>query len=201
SQEYLLYRYNINKNEIKSFSYRDDGCMGYMKFINHDDKVMKKIPYLSYYIPMRGFFNTARCSLCIDHYGELADVCFGDICVGEYAKDTVGVNSIIVRNHYWNNLLKQASDKGYVTINKISSDLINSSQGYIFRHKKGPGIVAAFMLRKILLKRIPVYDIPFISNFQFKYLIREIHNYVSRFIGKYPSLWFIIKILDNSESC
>ena len=48
SIDYYLKRYKINTSEIGRFAFRDDGCMGYMKFENKHGEVMRKIPYESY---------------------------------------------------------------------------------------------------------------------------------------------------------
>lgn len=56
--------------------------------------------YQSYYHPLRSFFVPTRCVMCIDHYGELSDVSFGDIHIEPYMQDTIGINSFIVRNPF-----------------------------------------------------------------------------------------------------
>ncbi len=194
-QEYLFYRYGIDKKQLKKFAYRDDGCLGYMK-CEYYDGTIKKISYLDYYSSMKNAFTPVRCTLCIDHYGELADVCFGDLHIGKYIKDKVGVNSLVVRSAYFDKLLKQAKAEGIISLDCISEQTVNDSQESIYSHKKGPGIVAAFKLRHFLNKETPAFDVSFNSPLKIKSLIIEIQKLIFRKIGSIPCLWFIIKWTD-----
>ncbi|WP_051309141.1 Coenzyme F420 hydrogenase/dehydrogenase, beta subunit C-terminal domain [Desulfogranum japonicum] len=195
SQDFLFQRFNIDKPQLKKFAYRDDGCLGFMRAEYNDDSV-KKINYLDYYRSMRGFFTPVRCTLCTDYYGELADVCFGDIHVGEYRDDKVGVNSLVVRSPYFKRLLIQAQSEGSITLNEIDKKTVNDSQLFIYKHKKGPGIATALKLRKMLGKTVPEYDVDMKLYLKFKYVLREIQNAIFRVIGKTRSLWFMIHWLD-----
>jgi len=196
SQDYLFYRYGLDKKKINTFAYRDDGCMGYMK-CEYTDNSTKKIPYLDYYFSMKNAFTPVRCTLCSDHYGELADICFGDLHIGEYIKDKVGVNSLVVRSAYFNDLLQQANAEKIISLETISEQTLNASQESISIHKKGPGIVVAFKLRNLLGRNNPKYDIISNSSFGIKSMIVEIQKLVFRGIGKYKQLWFIIKWFDK----
>lgn len=195
SQNYLFNKYGIEKNNLKTFSYRDDGCMGFLKAVSKDNKTTK-VPYREYWHSMRGFFSQYRCTLCIDHYGELADISIGDIHVGEYINDEVGVNSIISRNNYFDNLLQLASNEGYITIDKISAEIINDSQVYAKFYKKGSGVKIAFLFRKLLKKRNPEYDTRINARISIKYVIRHIVHVIERYIGRERHLWFLIEYLD-----
>lgn len=199
SQDYLLYRYNINPSEIKKFAYRDNGCLGNMCFYNKNDEIIKSIPYQHFWMGMKGFFNVPRCSLCIDHYGELADVCFGDIHVGDYKKDNIGINSLCSRSSYWTTQLKHAMEDGYLFLEEISIKTLNSSQGYIMRQKKGRGVAAAYRLRTLLGMNNPQYDIPFIAEPNIIDLFKDAAKYLMRFIGRHRTFWFIIKFLDRNK--
>jgi coenzyme F420 hydrogenase subunit beta len=198
SQDYLLYRYQINRQNISSFTYRGEGCMGSMIAKNKTGNKLIEIELLKYYVPLRGFFNISRCALCIDHYGELADVAFGDIHIGEFLKDNIGISSWVSRNRYWDNVIKQISDEGFISMKEIDIELLKKSQKYCFKHKKGKGIVAAFTVHSFLGKKNPEYDIPFLAGWDMKFVIREFINIACRFIGRHKSLWWIIKMLDKN---
>ena len=199
SQDYILQRYKINYSNILTFSYRDEGCMGSMIIKDNNGKIVKQVEYLSYYLPLRGFFNLSRCALCIDHYGELADISFGDLHVGKYKENRIGISSLITRNYYWNCLINEAVQDGVISIENIDPQLLKSAQQYVYKHKKGPGIVAAFFVRKCFGLRVPKYDSTFTSPLKFKFIIRELVNYTCRFIGRHQFLWFIIKVLDRNK--
>lgn len=196
SQEFVFKKYGIDKACLQHFAYRDDGCMGYLKAVSKNNQIIK-VPYLEYWHSMRGFFTPYRCTLCIDHFGELADISFGDIHVGIYAEDKIGVNSLITRSELWDNLLQQAQKDGYVTLDTISTDLVNKSQIYAKIYKKGPGVKTALAIRKIIGKKIPEYDISINAKINVKYLIRYVVHVFQRFIGKYKGLWFLIDYLDS----
>lgn len=196
SINYMMWRYNINTKEIGSFTYRDDGCMGYMKILDKKQKIIFKKKYLSYYLPLRGFFTPMRCSLCVDHYGELADVCFGDTKTGNNA-ETIGESTLVVRNESFLNIIEKATQSGAIYIKEISPEFLNSTQGYAYKHKKGLGIQAAFAFRRFFIRPLPHYDINIQNTTSIKYNIREIRNYICRFIGNHRTLWYIIKWLDN----
>lgn len=197
SQQYLLYRYNINKDCVKSFAYRDNGCLGSMIFKNKEGKIMKSVPYPDYWIGMKGFFNVPRCSLCIDHYGELSSISFGDLHVGNYIDDKIGINSVISRSSFWTRLLNDAVKDGYLNLNELAPEILKSSQQYAVRQKKGIGVASAFKLRLILKRTIPQYNVPLNSHYTKSGLLKELLKYVMQFIGRHQRLWFIIKLLDR----
>lgn len=194
SQEYLFKKYNIEKSKLVSFSYRDDGCLGYLKAVQTNNVI--KIPYKDYYLSMRGFFTPTRCTTCVDHYGELADISFGDIHFAEYSKDKIGVNSIITRNIYWDTLLQNAKIDGYIALDIVTSDTINLSQKYVKIHKKGDGVYTALKIRKYFGKAIPKYDIIVSGKITLKQIIRYFAHIFSRLIGRNRNLWFLINYID-----
>lgn len=198
SQKYILEKYGINKDNVKYFSYRDEGCLGKMNFRNEDLIPLKRVSYEDYWIGMRGFFNVPRCSLCIDHYGELADMSFGDMHVGYYAKDHVGVNSIISRSEYWSSKLGEAAKNGWLKLKQVSAADINSSQGYGMRQKKGAGVAAAFRLRKMMGMRCPEYDVPLLAEASMKDVAKDAVKGVMRWMGRHEFCWPIIKRLHRT---
>lgn len=193
SQEFLLYRYKVKKNKVSFFSYRDNGCLGEMIFKDKTGEALQSVPYPEYWLGMKGFFNVPRCSLCIDHFGELADVCFGDIHVGAYINDHVGVNSIVSRSNDWTKILQEAMKEGYLHLDEISCDIIKSSQVYAMKQKKGKGVVAAFRLRQIFGKKNPIYDQPFVvSNVNIKDIFVALLKCCMRWAGRQKYLWPIL---------
>jgi len=196
SQKYIFKKYGIDKDNLQYFAYRDDGCLGYLKAVSKDNQILK-VPYLEYWHSMRGFFAPSRCTLCIDHFGELADISFGDIHIGKYAEDKIGVNSLITRSELWDNLLQQAQKDGYVMLDSISKDIVNKSQIYAKIYKKGPGVKTALTIRKLLGKKIPEYDCSINTRINIKYLIRYLVHNIQRFIGRHEVLWFLIDYLDS----
>ncbi len=197
SQKYLMYRYDIKKEDIYSFAYRDNGCLGSMIFRNKNNEIVKSVPYPEYWIGMRGFFNVPRCSLCIDHYGELSDVSFGDLHVGEFINDKIGISSIISRSAHWTDLLQKSCNDVFLKLDYLSPEILKESQQYAIRQKKGPGVASAFKLRTILHKKNPDYNTQLVCKYTKPGLIKEILKNIMQTIGRNKHLWFIIKMLDR----
>lgn len=196
---YYPQRYHVLRNQIARFSFREDGCMGFMKFEDKEGNVLKKIPYLSYWFGTHSFFANPRCSLCIDQLGELADVSFGDIHIKPYSEDLIGTNSIITRSEKWDSLLKQCCKDGLISLDRIPIETLVSSQVYTRSFKKGAGVKANMMLRKIVGKDNPVYDYHYDGPVPLKCYMAEVIKAVMRFIGRYPYLWWIIRMLDRNK--
>ena len=193
SQDFLLYRYGVKRESVAHFAYRDNGCLGSMVFEDEYGKALKSVPYQRFWIGMRGFFNVPRCSTCIDHFGELADVCFGDIHIGEYINDHVGVNSLISRSSEWSEILNEAVKSGYLHLDEIPFSTVVESQGYAMRQKKGAGVTAAFKLRRILGKKNPVYDQTFVvPQVGMKEVVKAVMKCCMRWMGRQEWLWPII---------
>ena len=158
SMDYYLQHYQIDRKEIGRFAFRDDGCLGYMKFENKQGEVIKRIPYKSFWFGTHSFFTNPRCLMCIDQLGELADISFGDIHIKPYSDDKIGTNSIITRSAYWDGLLVRCKADGVISLDEISMVELVRSQVYAKTYKKGAGAKAYMNLRKLMGKSVPTYD-------------------------------------------
>lgn len=190
AQDFLLKKHNVSSKDISYFAYRDNGCLGDM-IIKTQNTIT--VPFSFYYGRLRSFFKPRRCLVCIDHYGELADVCFGDIHIEPYKNDKIGISSWIVRNTFFDRLFKQAVSEGYIHIEELDPETLNESQKAMLYSKKRKA-KALINIDKILGRRTVTYDVQLDSP--------KINDYISvvitgiqRFIGKHKSLWFIINYL------
>lgn len=199
SMDYYLDKYNINRNDVGYFSFRDDGCLGYMKFVDKGGGIMKKIPYLSFWFGTHSFFQNKRCLLCADHFGELADISFGDINTPPYNQDKIGISSMVIRSNMWNQHLMAAYKAGYVTISPCAINDVIKSQGYSRIFKKGKGILSYMKVRKIVGLKNPEYDVEFEGVPTIKNYIQVIFKYLMLSIGANRCFWFIIKMFDKSD--
>lgn len=195
SQEFLLNEYNLSKKELSYFAYRDNGCLGNMVIKSRDNEI--SVPYVYYYGRLRSFFKPRRCLTCIDHYGDLADVSFGDIYISPYNKDKVGINSCIVRNKYFNTLLLQAKQERKLDINPIDCFTLNESQKTMLYSKKRKARALMEIDNRIGRKNAFYDEIlpkPYIRDY-FSVIVTNIQRY----IGRHRSLWFIIHFLYNKK--
>ena len=196
---YYVKRYRIPSNQISRFSFRDDGCMGFMKFEEGNGEVIKKVPYLSYWFGTHSFFANPRCSLCIDQLGELADISFGDIHIKPYSDDLIGTNSIITRSGKWDALLRQCKEEWCVTLTEIAMETLCSSQVYTRIFKKGAGVKTNMLLRKVMGKHNPTYDYNYGGKVGMKNILSETAKALMRSIGRRPCLWWIVRMMDRNK--
>lgn len=210
--EFIFKERGISKDRISYFQYRDEGCLGKMvikgskaeiesiktinpfsSFVLSKEEYIYKEDYQSYYHPLRSFFIPRRCTFCIDHYGELSDVSFGDIHIKPYSDDKVGVNSVIVRSKEWLNLLKICEQEGAVMLEEISFETISKSQKMSFVKK---GRYGAFInIAKKLGMIVPQYDVDYLRNPRRRDWIDYVQTRFQQFLGKNRSLWFIVSRL------
>lgn len=189
--EYVFKKRHIDKNKLTYFAYRDNGCLGDM--VVKGEGIDYEQRFQDYYQPLRSFFVPRRCTMCIDHYGELGDVCFGDIHIDPYIDDKIGVNSIIVRNRKFLQWLYEAKKENALTLDEIAVELLNKSQimAYVKKHRNSSFI----KYNRLLGKNVPLYDDMPNSWLSMRWLVSYVHTSLQQFIGKHKCLWFLIDLL------
>ena len=213
-RDYIFKHYGVEKDNIKYFAFRDNGCLGYLTvkekgkpsagkkfrlFATHSsDCTELQIPFIHYYGPMlRSFFKPHRCLTCIDHYGELADVCFGDIHIAPYDQDKIGISSWITRTEYWETLFANAAKEGYIRMDVVDAKTLNRSQATMLYPKKRRA-KSVMTMDRVLGRVVPHYD-KHLDNPSVKDYISEIFCQAQRFIGKRKYLWWIIEIINKGK--
>ncbi len=197
SLRYYLQRYHIDIMEIGKFAFRDDGCLGFMKFENKQGEVIKKIPYQSFWFGTHSFFTNPRCHMCIDQLGELADLSFGDIYIKPYSDDKIGINSVVSRSAYWDNLLTRCNNEGTIMLNEISVDILVRSQIFAQNYKKGAGAKAYINILRMIGKKVPSYDYEYDGRINFFNYVCAISKMLMYSIGKRKFLWWFVKLMDR----
>lgn len=199
AQGFLLKKYNIQKEAVNSFAFRDNGCLGNLVIHYNEEKSELSIPYIQYYGRLRSFFKPRRCLSCIDHYGELADVSFGDIHIKPYSDDKIGINSCIVRNSYFDELFQNAVSEEVIHLETLDAHILNESQKDMLYPKKRR-VKALMTLDRLLGRKTVEYDISWQDiHPQIKDYVSVILAEIQRFIGRHRSLWFIIDFLYNRK--
>lgn len=128
--DYILKVNNFEINGIKTFSYRDDGCLGYVK-ATYESKT-KSIPYIQAYNKLHSYFKPERCVSCIDHFAYLSDISIGDIDCEPYSADKVGSNSVIIRSKTALDFFNAAVNAQYIEASEIPVTEIVRSQRVLF---------------------------------------------------------------------
>ncbi len=208
--EFILNERNIKRENLTYFQYRDEGCLGSLKakvsmqnellrpfnkyaerFVENNEQVYKE-EFQSYYHPLRSFFIPRRCLFCIDHYGELADVSFGDIHIKPYSDDKIGVNSIVVRTQKWLDLLEMCKESGCVSLKEVPFETISASQKMSFKKKGRNG--AFLKIAQKLGYIVPEYDVDYLRKPTPHDWFDYMQNRVQQFIGRHKKLWWIITL-------
>lgn len=197
SVDYYLRHNNVSPDKFESLQFRTEGCLGNMKIVESDS--IKYVKYESYWHGTHSFFVNERCSMCNDHFGELADISFGDINIPPYNSDKVGINSLIVRDRYWKQQLLEAVNDEAISLNEINIKDILKSQSYCKFYKKGPGLRATLKIRKTFGYSIPNISMGNEINIPFSFYIKSIIAAIMRFVGRKKYLWLIINMLDKSR--
>ncbi len=197
SLDYTLRRYNMKHNDIKFFCYRDDGCMGYMKIEDKYNYVIKE-SFENYFIPMHGFFNISRCNLCVDHTGELADVCVGDVKEDDDYTQTIGESSFIVRNNKMQKIINEAVAAGWLYVEPLPIEVLKRRQLYMRKFKKGNGVRQAFAFRKLTWRKTPVYDIDIKPVYSVGGVIKELKKVFIRYVGAHKYMWWLLDAINRT---
>lgn len=211
--EHVFKERGIRKEDLTYFAYRDEGCLGSLvakqrrgirvtnsnseTALYEKDEVYKE-RYQSYYHPLRSFFIPRRCLFCIDHYGELGDVCFGDIHIKPYMDDKVGVNSLVVRKKQWLDLLEEARSEGFITLDEIPVETLNASQQMAGK-KKGRNM-RFVALNKWLGRKVPGYESHYLAGVGVKTCMDYMQNRGQQFLGKHKCLWWLVGMLKKDTS-
>lgn len=194
-QDFLLKHYGIRKNDIQYFAFRDEGCLGQLTI---QGKKRISIPFTSYYGPLlRSFFKSHRCLTCVDHYGELADVSFGDIHIHPYDKDKIGTSSWITRTKFWETHFQNAVKCGYIKMDDIDAETMNRGQATML-YPKSRRAHAVINMDKLLGRAVPKYDRD-LDKPNIKDYISEIICHSQRFIGRNKGLWWIVELLSKNK--
>lgn len=211
--EHVFKERGIRKKDLAYFAYRDEGCLGSLvakqrrnirvtdsnsEISLYDRDEVYKEKYQSYYHPLRSFFIPRRCLFCIDHYGELGDVCFGDIHIEPYMKDKIGVNSLVVRKQVWLDRLYEAKAEEYITLDEINVETLNSSQKMAGK-KKGRN-ERFIVLNKRLGRAVPEYDVQLPRKVGLKTVLDYVQNRAQQFLGRHKNMWWLVSYLKKDTS-
>ena len=192
--EYILKTIGVNKNHIKYFSYRDEGCLGSLVVKhNSNNKELRtyKEPYGSYN-NHRSYFIPRRCHFCIDHSAELSDISFGDIHIKPYSDDSIGVNSVIVRTPQMKEMLMQAAKDGVIVLDELKEEVLVSSQK-MAQAKKNKYASLVYWGKKIGLT-VPQYDTQERGRIGFlKSMVYLLNLNLQYQVGHHHWLWPVIK--------
>jgi len=150
--EFLLRKYNVNREDVVSLDYRGSGWPGCMKIRMRNGSRMV-IPLHEYIIYHDlGCFTPWRCTLCCDHLNELADISVGDPWLPEQRCDNIGSSTIICRSQIGENILRSAVDEEQIAVRDLDTKRVR------LMNTKKLSFVVASRIAKLLGRRLPSYD-------------------------------------------
>ena len=190
--EFQLRRMGVEKEEVVEINYRGEGWPGSMSVKCKNGNKKFSALLRDYYDNKFRSFTPWRCTVCIDHSAELADISFGDAWLDDIKKsDKIGTSVIVSRSKQGEDILRMAANKGKIVLTHISNEEIIRSQGE-FNWKKRD-INARFKLSKFLNKKVPVYNVKLASSSLWAYF-RGILLYSRSFLASRRCFWWVLDI-------
>ena len=191
--DFLLYKLNINRKDIKMLNYRGDGWPGNL-YIKLRDKSEVKIPYPEYWNFFGNLFYNDYCLICTKWFGKSADISVGDAWLPKITKkDKIGSSVIVSRTELGLELLKQIERKNLLTLIDCSpKEIIQSQKGFEKKRER------LSLLIKLYKNRIEFPDLSSLKYYALPISLREallctIPHLLSP-ISSRPRLWYCLKI-------
>lgn len=185
--EYILKQLGGSVEGLSYLAYRE-GCPSGMVAKGPNFEIFKE--YTLYNRPLKSTFYQSRCCLCVDMFGELADISFGDIHLKDKMVFGNGVNAMIVRNSNWLILLQEAAHEGVIKITKITVDQF-SYKRTMTMVKKNRNASFVALLKKLHIVA-PNYDSDYSPKVNIKIALRYCFISTKQFIGNHKCLWFLL---------
>jgi coenzyme F420 hydrogenase subunit beta len=151
--EFVLNKYGIKKDQVKSFQYRGHGWPGsvVIRLASGKECLIPFRKYINWH--MLWLYSPHGCQWCIDGCSEFADASFGDAWLPEYRQDNLGKSVVIARNDIANGLINKAIETGKIQLTNINIKKIAESQISLLYSKKIAAIarIRIFQKRKTIL--------------------------------------------------
>ena len=198
SQDYLLKKFNVKKEDIVKFDYRGEGWIGGMTItLKNGDEIRSLLPiYWSQMLRM--YFIPLRCTLCSDQSCELADASFGDIWLPEFRYDKIGTSVVISRTETGEMILNEMKSKNKISLNKINRDKLVESQIHPLRLKK-KYLNSHIAFLKLFGNKPPIYNQELLKP-NFGAYMHTLLLYLQIYLSSKRYLWWLLEPFGNLMS-
>lgn len=197
--DYILWKYDIGKEKVKSISYRGRGYPGGMEIELKDGNIISLDMWDYYDTSFGQFFAPIRCRLCADYTSEFADISFGDMLSEENVnEDKIGTSSVITRTNNGDDFLNKVSSVDLFPRN--INQVVNVAEGAIIFKKTDLKIRGLFASKK------PFYNVNLLKTskaYIYSFLFMIIYK-IGSFLASKRYLWglmrryaHLIKLSDN----
>lgn len=185
--DYVLRQCGGNLKNLDYLAYREGNPTG-MVAKGKGYSIFKE--YHEYNVPMKGIFYPRRCLLCVDMFGELADLSFGDVFLDDTKSAGSGVSAIIARSILWQNYLLNASEDGTLHLKEVDKQQILYKRVMaVIKKTRNASFVQ--MLKQFNIPA-PVYDSKYNGKVSFSICFHYIILRIKQFVGKHKMLWFLL---------
>lgn len=148
--DYILDTLNIDKEDIKEFSYRTQGYPG-KTIIKLKDGSQKEYSYKEWAFLWSNFYFAPRgCIFCTDPLAEFADIVVGDPWLPRFKNEKVGVSLIFSRTPRGREIIQGAFLDRFINITPLSPKEILYSQNLRFLKFKRGYLTEKFIFLKLL---------------------------------------------------
>jgi coenzyme F420 hydrogenase subunit beta len=201
--DYLLSILHIKRNQVAKLDFRGEGYLGNLSIILKDRRKIS-VPYLWYNRWLRSFFYLQRCTLCTDHTSELSDISFGDNCMPDYHKESIGSSIVICRTKTGEKFLESAYKTNCIELTKADPVEVIRSKMTVLKQKKRY-LKARLTIVTLLGKKVPFY--PQLPSTRDPFAYKNAHivlipHVISSLDWNYDDRWAneqLYKLLKNRE--
>jgi len=184
---YILSNAGLKIDNLQYLAYREGHPSG-MVARTAEKEFFKE--YKKYNLPLKATFYPRRCLLCVDMFGELADVNFGDIHCEITQEAGTGINAIITRSRKWQEVLLEAERTGAISLSEISVErMLNKRPMASAKKTRNASFIK---LLKTMHFVHPVYDSRYGATLNAMIVMRYLFMRTKQIIGANPSLWFLL---------
>lgn len=185
--EYIVRCLGGTIEKLDYLAYREGNPSGMVVYGN-DFAFLKE--YEKYNLPLKSTFYPRRCLLCVDMFGELADLSFGDIHTDIKEEAGDGISAIIARSQQWLGLLLNAKSDGALFLNEITVDrLLQRRKMAKIKKTRNASFVA---LLKNVHRVVPEYGSSYNTKVKINIALRYTIMRIKQFIGSHKKLWFLL---------
>lgn len=131
----VLEALEVDSDQVKSIRYRGHGWPGSFtaRLNSGEERTMSyRQAWDTYLTPSVQW----GCRLCPDHTGQFADISCGDPWYRTFPEDEPGRSLILVRTQKGSEILKKASEKGYIQLERATPQSLFGSQVWLYRNRK-----------------------------------------------------------------
>lgn len=182
----LVERINVKEQDIERIEFRGHGWPGRFATVLKNGNTVT-IPYSEAMMQHNLWLNAVpRCLLCCDLTAELADLSCGDPWIPEVtANETIGKTLIVSRAKSSEDICQDAYNANYIEFEIISPNKVKQASDMMRTKKRD--INARFLFRRILKKKLPVYNTRLLKPNFISYL-RSLFIYFNTDVSNTPYL-------------